>query len=184
MAALAGVNWAVSECVATLKVVVLVWARPALTVTGAPIAVLPSKKVTVPVAEAGVSVAFRVTLVPLSTGPAGDTASVVVVSCALTVSDWAGEVEAPKLAGVVGTNLAVRECVPEANVEVDRLAVPLDTVTGEPSSVLPSRNWTAPAAVPGVTVAVSDTAVPKSTGPAGDTAREVVVVVAGAGFTW
>jgi hypothetical protein len=45
--------------------------------------------------------------------------------------------------------------------------------------VLPSKNFTVPAAVLGVTVALRVTTVPEATGLAGVTSRAVVVVVAG-----
>ncbi len=74
-----GVNAAVSECVPTASVDVVVCATPPETVTAAPIWVAPSKNFTVPAAADGVIVAFNVTTEPDVTGPAGVTSRAVVV---------------------------------------------------------------------------------------------------------
>jgi len=178
-AAFVGMNCAVSEWLPAVSLVVFSADFPAETVE-VPNRVVPSKNLTAPAAEEGDAVAVKVTLLPTVTGPAGETANVVVVPCAFTVRVVAGvDVDVPNAAALVGTNFAVSECEPLASALNARLAVPL--LSGElPSTVAPSRNWTEPTAVFGVTVASSVTVVPWATGPAGVTASAVVVAVGGA----
>jgi hypothetical protein len=64
-------------------------------------------------------------------------------------------------------NTAVNWCAPTANVDVVPDAAPLLTITGFPRLAIPSLNCTVPVAVVGVTVANSDTGVPRRTGEAG-----------------
>jgi hypothetical protein len=74
--------------------------------------------------------------------------------------------------------LVVSEAAPEASVAVVE-AVPSMTVTGLPRGELPSVNWTVPAAVAGVTVAVSVSVVVASAADeSGVTANVMVVEVA------
>ena len=58
------------------------------------------------------------------------------------------------------------ECVAAGKLVVVKVAVPLVTVTGLPSAVVPSMNCTEPAAL-GATVAVNVTDVPAVTGLTG-----------------
>ena len=53
-------------------------------------------------------------------------------------------------------------------------AVPLATVTGEPTLVAPTLNWTVPVEA-GLTVAMSVSGVPTNRGPVGETVRSVLV---------
>jgi hypothetical protein len=145
---------------------------------------VPSKKATVPGAAAGAIVAVRVTEDPWTTGPAGVPASDVIVVAAVTVSDDAGvDVDVPKFAGLVGTNCAVRECVPTPSVLVlTETPVPFQAWLA-PTWVVPSKNLIEPTALVGVTAPERVTVVPKPTGPVGETVRLVLVVVAGAALT-
>ena len=65
------------------------------------------------------------------------TASVVVVVACETVTVFAVEELAVSSAPVVGVKVAVRELAPSASAVVAMDAVPLLTVTGLPSAVLP-----------------------------------------------
>lgn len=175
---------AVSWCDPTANNVVCD-AVPSLTVAGLPRSVVPSLNCTVPAAAAGVTVAICVTAVPWATGEAGDVVSAVLVAAgpggeaATTTNVTAGDVDAPKATGSEGVNTAVSWRDPTANCDMVPDAVPFLTTAGEPRSVVPSLNCTAPAAVAGVTAAFSVTMVPWATGETGD-AVSVVVVTAGA----
>jgi hypothetical protein len=178
-----GMNTAVSWCPPTANVDVVVDATPLLTITGLPRLMAPSLNWTVPAAVAGVTAAISVTGVPRETGDAGFVVSVVLVAVAppvapVTTKVTGDDVEVLKAAGLVGMNVAVSECDPAAKVDVDPDAVPLLTVTGLPRLLVPFLNWTVPAAVAGVIVAVSVTGVPRVTGEAGDVVSVVVVTVA------
>ncbi|MEO7194213.1 MAG: hypothetical protein ABIZ05_05225 [Pseudonocardiaceae bacterium] len=96
------------------------------------------------------------------------------------VIDTIGEVDGPLTAGLVGVNTAVSECVPCASSEVSIVAEPPTNGTGEPSAMVPSWNWTVPAVISGVTVAMSITGVPWGLGVFG---VGVSVVVVDAGVT-
>src|SRR5262249_42611849 len=77
---------------------------------------------------------------------------------AFTVTDTALEVDPARVAGLVGVNTAVSECVPDPIwvAEAVVVAVPPVTGTGAPRLVVSERNCTEPATVAvGVTVAVS-----------------------------
>jgi hypothetical protein len=100
---------------------------------------------------------------------------------AVIVKVTGGDVDELKAAGLLGVNTALSRCVPTASVDVVPEAVPLETGTGLPRLVVPSRNCAVPAAVAGVIVAVSVTGVPWATGEAGDVLRRVVVATAPVG---
>lgn len=80
---------------------------------------------------------------------------------------------------MAGVNTALRECVPLVSVEVRRKAVPPVTDTGAPGAVVPSLNWTVPAAAGGATFAMRSTGMPRNAG-FGVTVRVVVVALPGA----
>jgi hypothetical protein len=105
---------------------------------------------------------------------------------AVIVKVTGGDVDELKAAGLLGVNTALSRCVPTASVDVVPDAVPLETGTGLPRLVVPSRNCAVPAAVAGVIVAVSVTGVPRATGEAGDALSEVAVFVGAAvtGWAW
>jgi hypothetical protein len=125
-----------------------------------------------------VIVAVSVTGVPWVTGEAGDVVSAVLVAFALSgavitapfgaiiTKGTEGDVEGPNAAGSEGTNIAVSECDPMANLEVNADAVPFRTMFLL-RLVLPSLNCTMPVAVAGVTVAVNATGLPWWSGDAG-----------------
>src|SRR5215470_2228786 len=79
--------------------------------------------------------------------------------------------------GLAPVKAAVSESTPTGRADVVSVAVPPETVTGEPTFVVPARNCTVPAAVAGVTVAVRVTGTPAVTGDGGETASAVVVVI-------
>ena len=68
----------------TGRVVVWYVAVPDVTVTGLPMSVEPTANCTVPAAADGLTVAVKVTLVPVTRGLAGATARVVVVGIPVT----------------------------------------------------------------------------------------------------
>ena len=76
-------------------------------------------------------------------------------------------------------------CDPTARAVVARTAVPPETVTGAPRSLvvpdLVSRNWTLPCAPAGSTVAVSVTVAPSTAVATGDAATDTVVACTPAG---
>ena len=186
-AALVGMNFAVSECVATVNALVVRLAVPPETVAAAPRFAAPSRNCTVPTAELGVIVAVRVLDVPTTTGLAGVTTSAVVVVTAaeLTTYETAADVELVKAVLSVGVNFAVSEWVAAVRAVDVNVATPAATLAGAPKVAAPSKNCTVPAAA-GDTVALSCAEVPAVTGLAGVTARAVVVVVGtdGTGYTW
>src|SRR5262249_22312150 len=61
---------------------------------------------------------------------------------------------------------AVIEWLPAASADVENTAVPLFTAT-VPIAAAPSRNWTVPVALDGVTVAVNAASCPTFSGEAG-----------------
>src|SRR5579871_5520678 len=97
-----------------------------------------------------------VTAVPALTGLAGVTASVVVVGVAVaafTVYGTVDDVDAVNAVESVGVNVALNECEPSASTVLTD-AVPEATVWVVPTWVVPSKNWTVPAAPDGDRVAV------------------------------
>lgn len=82
-----------------------------------------------------------------------------------------------KTAGSVGVNTAVSECGPVVRFLVTSKAVPPATGTRAPSSVVPSKNWTVPAAPTGATFAKRNTGKPCNV--ALDAVSVVLVTVAG-----
>jgi hypothetical protein len=91
------------------------------------------------------------------------------------------DTDGPKVV-VAGVNTAVSECNPADNLDVVPAAVPLLTLTGLPSLVVPSLNCTVPVAFTGITDAVNVTGAPWATREAGDVVN-VVTVAAGAKAT-
>ena len=116
----------------------------------------PSLNCTVPVAEAGVTVALKVTDCPSVDGFCDEVTAAVVGSCEI-LCDSAGEVLGASF--VSPMYAAVIVCVPTANEETDKDAFP-PAIGAVPSAVVPSANCTVPVAVIGVTVAVKGTACP------------------------
>ena len=158
------------ECVPAVENEVARVALPELSVA-VPSEVVPSRKVTVPVAVEGVTVAVSVTVAPVATDVGEAVSAVVVaVSVEVTVMLTAGEVLVAKVVDPPYT--AVIECVPAVENEVASVALPELSVP-VPSEVVPSMKVTVPVAVEGVTVAVSVTLVPVAT----DVAEEVSAVV-------
>jgi len=70
---------------------------------------------------------------------------------------------------------AVRLCDPTGREVVDVVAEPAVTLTAGPREAPSDWNWTLPAAVEGVTVAVRLTAVPTGSGLGGNAVSAVVV---------
>jgi len=141
----------------------------------------PSLNCKTPVAVVGVTAAVRITGVPWATGEGGDAASVVLVvvapAGAATTKITAGDVDGLNAAGLLGVNTAFSGCDPTVNVDVVPDAVPLLTITGLPRVVVPSLNCTVPAAVTGLTAAVSVRGTFGAMGEGGDVAS--VMLVAG-----
>lgn len=130
-----------------------------------PRAIVPSRKVTVPVGVPEVPdliVAVNVTGAPLDVEAAELTNAVVVALAAagVMVSITAAEVLPAKF--VLPLYLAVIECVPTVRVDVVKVATPLPFSVPMPSVAVPSRNVTVPAGAPPLlaTVALNVTAVP------------------------
>jgi len=148
-----------------------------------PSAVVPSRKVTVPVGVPEVVdaiVAVNVTGVPLDAEAAELTnASVVAVFAMVSVS--AAEVLAARVA--LPEYLAVIECVPTVSVDVVKVATAPPFSVPLPSGVVPSRKVTVPVGVPevlDVIVAVNVTAAPLDAETAELTNKVVVAVGAAA----
>jgi len=156
----------VIECVPTASVDVVSDATPLPLSVPVPRAIVPSRKVTVPVGVPDVLdliVAVNVTGAPLDVEAAELTNAVVVALAAagVMVSIAAAEVLPAKLA--VPLYLAVIECVPTVSVDVVKVATPLPLSVPVPSKVVPSRNVTVPVGVPplpSLTVAVHVTGIP------------------------
>ena len=158
------------ECVPAVENEVARVALPELSVA-VPSEVVPSRKVTVPVAVEGVTVAVSVTVAPVATDVGEAVSAVVVaVSVEVTVMLTAGEVLVAKVVDPPYT--AVIECVPAVENEVARVALPELSVP-VPIEVVPSMKVTVPVAVEGETVAVSVTVAPVAM----DVAEEVSAVV-------
>src|SRR5262249_46944914 len=135
---------------------------------------------------AGFSVGDGNVTLRLSTLMTSEPASTVVVMSSdavtpvngVTVSGTlGGDVDPPYWAGLAGTKLAMNVCAPTVRLDVANAAEPAVTVTGAPSGLVPSRNWTVPVAAAGDTVAVSVTRVNCVTEPLGLTEIAVVVGV-------
>lgn len=154
------------ECIPCVRVVVETAALPALIVTGAPICVTPSKKVSVPVsvpAAAEVAVAVNITLCPRVTGLSDDATvvDVAAVTPALTVCKIPDDVVAAKLASPL--YMQKIEWFPCASEGVVNVALAAAKVTAGPSGFPLSRKVTLPVGMPGVAdviVAVKVTACP------------------------
>ena len=176
-----GVNTAVIAWLPTALNDVVAVAEPEVTVAAEPIAVPPSSNCTLPTALPGDTVADSATLAPAATED-GEAATVVVVAtaAAVTVTVVAELVEAVNDDEFAGVNTAVIACEPTELNEVEALAVPPLTVTAAPIAVLPSSNWTVPAAVLGDTVADSATLAPVAT-DVGEAETVVAVWVAPVG---
>jgi len=144
-----------------------------LTTAAEPRAVEPSRNCTVPVAEAGVTIAVSVTVWLTVEGFVEDV-SAVVVAALFTVCASVVDVLDALLASPLYT--AVMECAPAVSVDTDSDADPLTTVA-EPSADVPSRNCTVPVAAVGVTTAVSVTVWPTVEGFTDDAAVTVVAAL-------
>ena len=151
---------AVMECVPTAGLVLVKRAEPALTGTGLPKGVEPSENWTVPVTEAGVIFAVKVTACPAREGFKEEASETLVLTL---VTTWAtvGEVAAVSLASPPYE--AVIEWVATDKVEVVNVARPL-TDAEAPNGVVPSRKMIGPVAEGGVSRAVNVTACPKADG--------------------
>lgn len=150
---------ALIKCVPDAKDLVANVAEPLLSATGPEMAVVPSKKVTVPEAFAGVTAARKVTGVPalkVSSFPAVVSVSVVLALATFTVS--AADVAPLKFASPL--YCAVMECDPAPRAEVLMEAVPALRGTlpemGEPLS----KKVTVPDALAGATLAVKVSELP------------------------
>jgi hypothetical protein len=141
--------------------------------------VLPSLKVTVPVAAAGVTVAVRVIACP-ETAVDAEAARVTVDACTcapLTITDTAPDVDA--LSAESPAYDAVMLCVPAASVAMVNVADPL-VREAVPREVEPSNRVTVPAGedpADAVTATVKITDCPALT-CAADAESAVVVVAA------
>src|SRR6476646_11966628 len=140
-------------------------AAPLLRVRLPEIGVGPSKNTTVPVAEAGVTLAVNVSESPNTDGlvPAVKLTDVTEFAFGLfTVCDNTGDVEPLKLASPL--YCAVMECIPKDNCDVVMLAVPPTRVTSPEIGLFPSKKTTVPVAELGVTFAVKVRASPTRDG--------------------
>jgi hypothetical protein len=153
----------VIECVPTVSVDVVKLATPLPFNVPAPSAVVPSRKVSVPLgvpALLDVIVAVNVTGAPL-VAEAPELTTTAVVAAGVMVCVTAGELLAVKLESPLYA--AVMECVPTVSIEIVKVAVLPAFSVPVPSVVLPSRKLTLPVGVPlpaEVTVAVNVTGVP------------------------
>jgi hypothetical protein len=162
-------------------------AMPLVSVWGEPSAVDPLKNCTVPVGVpvAGLTaatVAVNVTSSP-KTGALGEKLTVVLeVASAATVTVTAGEVLVEKLASPA--YFAVIELAPVVRADVASVAMPLVSVWGEPSAVVPLKNWTVPVGVPAPGLAAATVAVKVTDWPrTGESGVNVTVVVLNACVT-
>jgi hypothetical protein len=124
-----------------------------------------------PAFEAGVAVALGKSLVVLADPQAAIPSNLAGL---LTVRARPDDLTAINFA-LDQAQIAVSECDPMANLEVNTDAVPLRTMTGLLRLVLPSLNCTVSVAVAGVTVAVNATGRPSWSGDTGDVVNTVVV---------
>lgn len=95
----------------------------------------------------------------------------------MTVYGTAAETDSAYAAESAGRNFAVNVCAPGASVFVLNSAVP-EAASARPSSVVPSRKATFPAAAGGVTAAFRVIAVPAGAVAAGVAVSAVVVAAA------
>ncbi len=123
--------------------------------TGAPELAAPSLNCTVPVADAGVTVALKVTDWP-SASTDSATKSLPRSLAVAILCDSAGDVLGASFVSPVYAAVIVCAC-PTANEETDNDAFP-PPIGAVPSAVVPSANCTVPVAVLGVTVAAKGTA--------------------------
>jgi hypothetical protein len=148
--------WAVIEWVPAAKVEVLKLAVPPLIRGTLPeMAIATSKKITVPVADAGVTLAVKVRGAPNTEGSVPALRRRLTAEFTLglfTVCDNGGDVAPLKVASPL--YCAVMEWVPADNVEIAKLADPATTGTLPEMPVLLSKNTTLPAAELGATFAV------------------------------
>ncbi len=125
----------------------------------------PSKKVTVPVADDGTTLAVNVNETPYTEGLVPEARTMVTEALALgvlMVSVSAGEVALLNVSSPL--YCAVIECVPADKVAIVKLAEP-DTMGTLPEiAVAPSKNTTLPVAEPGVTFAANVKESPMSAG--------------------
>jgi hypothetical protein len=162
-------------CDPTARVVVEKVATPLALTVCCPRTVVPSLKTTMPegAPEGVVTVAVKVTFVPVTTGePEVVIAVVVEAGGGSGVMTWV-RVAVLELKVVLGWKVALMGCDPTARVVVEKVATPLALTVCCPRTVVPSLKTTVPEGVPeGVlTVAVKVTFVPVTTG-------EPVVVIA------
>src|ERR1700753_2676891 len=148
-------------CVPVARVEIMNRAVPLLTGTAPEMAVGPSRKVTVPVAAVGETVAVNVVGDPAFTLSSG-AVSVVVVEALTMVSASAGDV--PPLKPASPLYCAVREWLPAASADVVKLAVPALRGTLPEMAVAPSKKVTLPVAEVGATLAVKVRAAPTVAG--------------------
>lgn len=147
--------WAVMEWLPAPKAEVLKLAFPPLRGRFPEMATAPSKNVTVPVADDGVTPAVKVSEAPNTEGFVPEVRDRIIVGVGLgllTICDNAADVAPLKVASPL--YCAVIECVPTDNVEFVKLAEPAVRGRLPEIAVLPSKNTTDPVAEMGVTVAV------------------------------
>jgi hypothetical protein len=145
---------AVMEWVPCVKAAVANVATPDVTVP-VPSEVVPSMNWTVPVADAGVTVAVKVTTWFTLAGfgfAARATKEVPFTFWFSSAETAAASDESPPYAAVI-------ECVPWVKLEVENVATP-DASAAVPITAPLSKNCTVPVAAVGVTVAVNVTACP------------------------
>lgn len=156
---------AVMVCVPPPNNAVLKLTVPSLTGRLPEIATVPSKKTTVPVAEAGATLAVKVSVLPNTDG------FVPALKTRLTTGVGFGELTvcrngADELALKAPSPLywAVMECVPMERPEMVMLAEPFASGNSPEMTFEPSKNVTVPVAEPGATVAVKVSESPKIEG--------------------
>jgi hypothetical protein len=170
----------VSDGEPTTRAIVVKTAFPVLSSVAVPSEVLPLKKLTLPVGVpdpvAAVTVAVSVTGWPVTA--AVGAATNTVFDAWRTFAVTACEVLVRKF--VSPEYLAVIELAPSGSVVVGSEATPELSVTGEPMSVVPFKNWTVPVGVPAPgltaeTVALSVTVPPRPDGLGVTVTSEVVL---------
>jgi len=153
----------VIECVPTVSVDVVKVATPLLFNVPVPSAVVPSRKVTVPVGMPevlNVIVAVNVTGEPPN-AEAAELTNAVVAAARVMVSVTAAEELGAKFA--LPLYLALIEWVPPVSVDIVKVATPPLFKVPVPSAVVPSWKLTVPVGMPllpDLTVAVHVTGVP------------------------
>jgi hypothetical protein len=163
------------ECPPTESVEVVNVATPADIDAGGPNGVVPSVKVTVPVAVAGDTLAVKMTAW-LNCDGFNEEVNVTIGMTLTTVCTTGVEMAAVSVASPLYA--AVTECVPTERLEVVSAAAPPRVrVTGLPKGVVPSRNVTVPVAEAGVTVAANVTACPAFEGLTEDVSPTAAVTL-------